>query len=379
MKKKKPILPITRPTLDSFERYLPLFKKTLQSGLLTQGVHVQAFEARAAKYLGVKHCVAVSSCTSGLMLVLKGLGLSGEVILPSFTFAATGHPLIWNGLKPVFVDIDPDTYTIDREAVERAITKKTSAILATHVFGVPCNVEALQRIAKKYKLKLIFDAAHAFSASVHGKKVGTFGDAEVFSLSPIKILTAAEGGLVATNNDALANFVRLGRNYGDDGTNNMLFAGLSARMSELHAAVALRSFASLPRNLKNRTAKAAYLTKALKGIDRRLVFQTVPKGYSTTQYIFSVRIDPSLGYTRDELHDFLAEEGIRTRKYFYPPLHTQPPYRPYAKKVTLPVTDAVTHTILALPMYSHMTKKDMDRVVHAVKAFYKKKKLYGII
>src|SRR3989344_4179482 len=335
MKNKRPIH-ITRPTLEPFSAYARLFRKSIKSGALTTDSHVREFEERTARYLGVKHCVAVSSCTAGLMLVLKGLDLKGEVILPSFTFAASGHPLTGNNLKPVFADIDPKTYTLYAKSVEKLITKKTSAILVTHIFGLPCDSKKLEP---------------------GGISVGNFGDAKVFSLSPIKVLTAAEGGLVTTNTDALAQFVRLGRNYGDDGTNNTLFAGLSARMSEFHAAIGLRSLKKLPQNLKNRRAKAAYLAAALRSIEPELIFQKVPAGYRRTYYIFSVRIDPKkLGYTRDELHDFLAARGIRSRRYFSPPLHMQPTYKAFApKKGLLTATDTVSHTVLALPLYSHIT------------------------
>lgn len=368
MKKVKQI-PITRPTLEPFSAYAPLFKKSLKTGMLTNGEHVHEFERRAAKYLGVKHCVAVSSCTAGLTLVLKGLRIKGEVILPSFTFGASGHPVLWNNLTPVFADIDPDTYTLDPHSIEKCITKKTSAILGVHVYGVPCGVKALRRIARKYKLKLIFDAAHAFGSLVGRARVGSFGDAEVFSLSPVKPLTAAEGGLVATNDDALAQYVRLGRNYGDDGTNSMLFAGLSARMSELHAAVALRSLTKLSQNLKSRRAKARYLKSALQKVEPRLQFQKIPAGVRTTYYIFSVLVGPALGYTRDELYEFLQKQGIRSRKYFYPPLHAQPAFRAFVPRAPLAATERVARHVLALPMYSHIKKHELDRVAAAFRRF----------
>lgn len=364
-------IPVTRPTLEAFSAYVPLFRKTMTSGMLTTHVHVREFEKKTARYLGVKHCVAVSSCTSGLMLALKGLGLRGEVIIPSFTFSASGHALIWNGLTPVFADINPRTYTIDPKSVQKLITPKTSAILATHVFGAVCDVKKLEALAKKYTLKLIFDAAHAFGSTYGKRHAGSFGDAEVFSCSPIKLLTAGEGGIVATNNDELAQFVRLGRNYGDDGTNNTLFVGLSARMSELHAAIGLRSFAKLPTNLGNRRAKAAYMISKLTEIEPGLRFQVIPRGSTTTYYILSVYIDSdTLGYTRDQLFDFFAEHHIATRKYFYPPLHRQTAYRQFAKKRTLlPVTDDVAERVLSLPLYSHIPKKDMDRVIAVFRKF----------
>lgn len=362
MKKQKTI-PITRPTLRPFAAYAPLFQESIESGMLTQNKHVSEFEKRTAAYLGVKHCIAVSSCTAGLMLVIKGLDLKGEVILPSFTFSASGHPVMWSGLVPVFADIISSTYTIDPASVEALITKNTSAILATHVFGVPCDIDKLKMIAQKHNIKLLFDAAHAFGSVYKGKKVGVFGDAEVFSLSPTKVLTAAEGGLVATNNDALAEFVRRGRNYGDNGTYDDAFAGLSARMSEFHAAIGLVSFKDLSKNLTRRRARAEYFKKQLGRIEPNMQFQQIPKSTETTYKDLSVYIDPKVhGYTRDELHVYLASHGVMTRKYFHPPLHTHATYRA-SKRGSLTVTDDVSARVLSLPMFSHIEKKDIDRIV----------------
>lgn len=367
---KPATIPVTRPTLEPYSAYAPLFRRVIESGRLTMGTLGGEFEGKAARYLGVKRCVAVSSCTSGLLLVCKGLGLTGEVILPSFTFSASGHALIWSGLTPVFADIDPKTFTIDPKSVEKLITPRTSAILGVHAFGALCDVKKLEAIARKYKLKLIFDAAHAFGSKAGARRAGSFGDAEVFSLSPIKLLTAAEGGLIATNDKALARFCELGRNYGDDGTNNTLFPGLSARMSELHAAVALRSMAKLPVNLKKRMQCAQYLMKGLQRIEPRLRFQEVPKGTLSTRYILSAYVDPKqLGYTRDEMHEYFKERGIATRKYFYPALHTQTAYRGIRSKRSLPVTDDVATRVLSLPLYSHMTKEDMNRVISTFRSF----------
>ncbi len=366
----KKTVPITRPTLEPFAAYAPLFKKTVQSGMLTTAGHVREFEARTAKYLGVKYCVATSSCTAGLMLVCKGLGLTGEVIVPSFTFSASALPLIWNNLTPIFADINPDTYAVDPKQVEKLITKKTSAILATHVFGIPANVAKLSALARRHKLKLIFDAAHAFGSTLGGKKVGAFGDAEVFSCSPTKVLTTGEGGIVATNNKSLAEFVRKGRNYGDDGSNDILFSGLSARMPELSAAIGLRSLQKLPVNLKRRRAAARRLTAHILKIEPRLRFQTVPKGVETTYKDLSVYIDPKvLGYTRDHLHDFFASRGIMTRKYFYPPLHRMRAYKHHHRGRALPVTERVASNVLSLPMYAHLTKGDMNRIIKTFKEF----------
>lgn len=363
-------IPITRPTLESFGAYAPLLKSVVNSGMLTSSNHVRELEHLAAEYLGVKHCVAVSSCTAGLMLSLKGLGLKGEVIVPSFTFSASGLPVLWNSLVPVFADVDPKTYTLDPKSVERLITKKTSAILATHVFGVPANVESLQKLARKHKLKLIFDAAHAFGSSKGLRKVGSFGDVEVFSCSPTKVLTTAEGGIVATNDAALAEFVRKGRNYGDDGDGHIGFSGLSARMSELNAAIGLRSFKKLEANLKRRRTNAEALKKALLRIEPKLRFQEIPAGVKTTYKDLSVLIEPEvLGYTRDDLYEFFTKEGIMTRKYFYPPLHKMDAYKAHHGGHPLPVTEKVAQSVLSLPMYAHLTASERSRIISAFKTF----------
>ena len=364
-------IPITKPTLEPFSSYAPAFRSIIESGIITNGPTVRKFEEKAAKYLGVKRCVAVSSCTSGLMLVMKGLGLSGEVIMPSFTFSASGHAVRWNGLTPIFADIDPDTYELDAQQVEQLITPKTSAIFATHIFGTVCNVPALEKIARKHKLKLIFDGAHAFGASRNQKKAGGFGDAEVFSCSPTKLMTTGEGGVIATNNTKLADFCRIGRNYGDDGSYDTAFHGLNARMSEFHAAVGLRSLAKLDSNLKRRNAMAAYYMKKLRAIDPQIGFQQIDPSVRTTYKDFSLYIDPDrLGYTRDQLCNFLAAQGITAKKYFYPPLHLQKAYAPWrSQDKRLPITNTIATRVLSLPLYSHISKQEVDTVIAAIRAF----------
>ena len=228
-----------RPTLPALDSVVGQYRSAYENGLITNADIVGKFEAAVAERLQVKHCIAVSSCTSGLMMSLRGLGVTGEVILPSFTFFATGHSARWNGLTPVFADCDPDTWNVDVEDVERKITERTRALLIVHLYGNPANVEALTKIAQKHNLKLIFDGAHAFGSQYRGKPIGSFGDAEVFSLSPTKLLVAGEGGLVTTNDALLAKAIRLMRNYGDGGAYDPEWIGLNARMSEFNAALGL--------------------------------------------------------------------------------------------------------------------------------------------
>ncbi len=204
-----------RPLLPSLRNAVRYYKKAFETGSITNATTVEHLEAAVAERLQVKYCVAVSSCTSGLMMVLRALGLTGQVIVPSFTFFATAHAILWNGLRPVFADCDEDTWNVSPFDVEQKISERTSAILAVHLYGNPCDVEALARLASHKHLKLIFDAAHGFGSQYRGHPVGQFGDAEVFSLSPTKLLVAGEGGLVTTNDATLARAIRGMRNYGD--------------------------------------------------------------------------------------------------------------------------------------------------------------------
>jgi len=367
------MIPITKPTLSQFKKYAPKFRRIIESGIITNGPNVKKFEEEVGKYVGSKYCVAVSSCTSGLILVLKGLNLKGEVILPSFTFSASGHVVLWNNLIPIFADIKEDTYEIDSASIEKLITPKTSAILATHIFGNPCNVPILKKIAKKHHLKLIFDAAHALGSKKGNKKVGVFGDAEVFSCSPTKLLTTGEGGLIVTNNKELADFCRIGRNYGDDGSYDTKFNGLNARMSEFHAVVGLESLKNLDWAVKSRNEIAKYYKAGLAEIDPDLVFQKIMPGNVSTYKDFSVLIDPKKsGYHRDELDKFLSAKNIITKKYFYPPLHQQQTYLKANCRCDkdLSVTNMVSGNVLSLPLFSHISRAEADTVLRAIKKFY---------
>src|SRR5579863_7059764 len=246
-----------KPTLPPLERIMSLYRPGFSEGLVTNSGIVARFEAAVCERLGVAHCVAVSSCTSGLMLVMKALGLSGEVIVPSFTFFATGQAVVWNGLQPVFADCGPQTWTIDPADVERKITERTSAIVAVHLYGNPAPGAELESIAQRYGLKLLFDAAHAFGSQYCGRPVGQLGDAEVFSLSPTKLLVAGEGGLVCTDDATLAHLVRAGRNYGDLGAYDPMLLGLNARMTEFNAAMGVAGLDLVDSKVKRHNQIAA--------------------------------------------------------------------------------------------------------------------------
>ena len=321
---------IVRPTLPDFSEITNGVQSMLTTGMLTTGPYVRDFEAAMADHLGVRHAVAVSSCTTGLALVYRCLGLTGEVVLPSFTFMATASALIWANLQPVFADVDLQTQTLDAAAVEAAITPNTSAIVAVHTFGNPADIDALQTIADRHGLKLVFDAAHGFGAMYQGAPVGPQGDAQIYSLSPTKLLVAGEGGIVATNHDDLAEAVRLGRDYGKSGDYDSAFAGINARMSEFHALLGLKGLPRLEANATRRNELAS-LYQAHLGELVGVGFQRVRPGNRCSYKDFSITIDTdAFGMSRNDVARALAAEHIDSRKYYDPPVHRHTAYRTYA-------------------------------------------------
>jgi dTDP-4-amino-4,6-dideoxygalactose transaminase len=360
-------IPLTRPTVPDPDRLSAQVTAILQSGVLTNGPLVRELEQIAAERLGVRHCVAVSSCTTGLMLVLRAADLSGDVILPSFTFAATAHAVAWNGLRPVFVDIDQETLTLSPEAAARALGVRTSAILATHLYGTPCDVEALTDLARSHGIRLFFDAAHAFGSLHDGVPVGRFGDAEVFSLSPTKVLVAAEGGIISTDDDLLAERCRIGRDYANPGNYDCQFVGLNARMSELHAAVALATWAGLEDRVVRRNTLSARYREALAQIPG-IGFASVSHRDRSTFKDFTITVDADVfGVDAEGLAGALEAVGIQTRRYYDPPVHVMRAYRSLGIKGDLPVTEAVARRVLTLPMWSEMQGRVVDRVADAVR------------
>ncbi len=358
---------VASPNLPDFEAILPRMREIWASGDLTNGRTVAEFESRVAAGMPGREVIAVNSCTSGLMLALRALGVEGEVLLPSFTFTASAHAVVWAGCTPVFTECDPKTLNVDIEDLERRITPRTRAILAVYVSGNPPEIDALEEIARKHELKLVFDAAHALGATYQGCPAGTFGDAEVFSLSPTKTITTCEGGIVSVRDPEIARRLRIGRNYANPGNYDCEFVGLNARMSEIHALVGLQSHAALDSNVQERrrlaAAYAARLTR-LRGIE----LQKIAPGNECSFKDFSLRIlATEFGARRDDVRRALDAEGIETRTYFDPPVHRQTAYRHGRKTVDeLPVTDAVASQILNLPLYVGLTAADVERVVRVI-------------
>jgi dTDP-4-amino-4,6-dideoxygalactose transaminase len=310
----------------------------------------EAVEAR----LGVRHAVAVSSCTAGLMLVYQALGVRGRVVMPSFTFAASAHAVRWAGGTPEWADVDRERLTLDPADAARVIDG-AAAISATHVYGAPCQVEALEQLAEDAGVPLVFDAAHALGSVHRGRPVGGFGTAEVFSLSPTKVTVAGEGGIVTTDDDQLAENLRLGRDYGNPGDYDCRFVGLNARMSELHACVALAGLARIDEAVARRQELVREFKTAVEGVPG-LSFQHVEEDDLSTYKDLTVVVDEDeFGLDVPMVVEALRAERVDSRRYYWPPIHRQTAYRDVPAERPLPVTDRVAPRVLTPPLWTHMT------------------------
>jgi dTDP-4-amino-4,6-dideoxygalactose transaminase len=359
--------PIVRPDVPDLADLSGELGEMLHSGMLTKGKHLTAFERAVAEHLQVKHAIGVSSCTSGLMLVYRCLGLSGQAVVPSFTFMATVSSLVWSGLRPVFADIDPRTTNLDPASAEAAVTSETTALVAVHNMGNPADIDALAAVAQRHRLKLVFDAAHGFGSLFRGHPLGSQGDAQVFSLSPTKLVIAAEGGIVTTNDDALAERIHHGREYGMGKGYDSLFAGLNARMSELHALVGRKSLLRLDRAVARRHEIASLYRHKLAEVPGITPVHVRPDDRCSYKD-FSVLVDASAsGISRTALARALAAENIDTRTYYDPPAHMQTAYRKFAPPAgSLVNTQRVAEQILSLPIWSIMDEPTATRIVQAI-------------
>jgi dTDP-4-amino-4,6-dideoxygalactose transaminase len=362
-----PSLAFVRPTVEEPEAIAATVQKVLESGHLTDGPHARELEERIAQAVGVAHCVAVSSCTIGLMLVVQALDLQGPAVVPSFTFSATAHALHWNRVPILFADCDPATWCLRPSDVY----DDPELIVGVHVSGVPCDVEGLARIAAERGAVLVFDAAHGAGSLVHTRQgirpLGGFGLAEVFSLTPTKVLSSAEGGLITTDDEALADRLRVARNYGNPGDYHTRFPGLNARLSELHAAVALSSLEHLEERVEQRNEVATRYRRTLSEVPG-VGFQEVPAGTRSSYKDFTILVDGErFGCPRDGVVVALRAEGVETRPYYSPPVHRQPAYEAVPSP-PLPVTERLSSQVISLPIWSHMPMETVDRVCEALTA-----------
>ena len=364
-------LPLVRPVLPSFADLEDDIRRILSSGMVTKGAQLAAFERDVATHVGADHAVGVSSCTTGLMLSYKGLGLTGEVICPSFTFMATVSALVWAGLRPVFADIHRDTTNIDAASVRARIGPRTSAVVATHNFGNPADIAELAELCQRHRLKLIFDAAHGLGSLYQGRAVGSQGDVQVFSLSPTKLVIAGEGGMVTTNDSQLAESVRSGREYGNDGHYGSRFAGVNGRMPELSALLGRNSLRDVESAATRRNEVVGQVKSALVDVPG-LDFQRVGAGNRSSYKDLALIVHPpEFGLSRDQFAAALRAENIDTRNYYDPPVHRPDAYRAfYDAAAPLPHTDFLASNIICLPIWSNMDDGTVSLMCRAIRRIH---------
>jgi dTDP-4-amino-4,6-dideoxygalactose transaminase len=365
------VMPIIRPTLPTFREFEELVRPGWEDGLVTTGPIVRAFEQEVCRRTGATQAIAVSSCTAGLMLAARAMELpaGAEVIVPSYTFAATAQALVWNGLVPVFCECLPESLTLDPDDVERNLSPRTAAICPVYVYGLPPNIDALLEVGASHGLPVYFDSAQGLGAEYRGRRAGNFGVCEVFSLSPTKVVTAVEGGVICTGDPSLAARLRSMRDYGKDPADgeDMIYLGLSARLSEMHAAVGLLSLQRLDELVKVRQVLIERYASRLGQLPGCHV-QTPPGDRTSSGNYFVLFITERARMSRDEVRAGLKSRGIQTKRYFYPPLHQQTLFQRVPHRLSGPLerTSAASRQALALPLYSHMTQDQLDRVCQAV-------------
>jgi dTDP-4-amino-4,6-dideoxygalactose transaminase len=368
---------VGRPNIGSRTAFLDRMNEILDRRWLTNsGPMVHEFERRLQDYLGVRNVICITNATIALELAIRALDLKGEVIVPSFTFVATAHALQWQEITPVFCDVESSCHHIDPEQIEKLITPRTTGIIGVHLWGIPCKHDALQKIADRRGLKLLYDAAHAFGCTLGGRKIGNFGAAEVFSFHATKFFNSFEGGAIATNDDALAERIRLMRNFGFQGYDNVEHVGTNGKMTEASAAMGLTNLESiddfLAANLQNYNLYQELLSD-LPGCN----FVSYPREEAKNYQYVVLEIDSrKAGIDRDSLLEILHSENILARRYFYPGCHRMEPYRslyPY-NTYRLPRTEELVHRVLVLPTGTAMHPQEIEGIASIMRLALKNPK-----
>ena len=357
------IVPLMRPSMPPKEDFLKIVDELWETRMLSNfSKYSQLMEKTAKDYFkSDRTFLSVVSCDVALMLLLKCFDLpaGSEVIVPSFTFNSTVNAIVWNGLKPVFADINPFSYCLSPDSVAQAITANTSAIIGVHIFGNPCYMPLLEEVAKTHKLKLLFDAAHGYGSKFNGKHICEFGDAGAYSFSGTKLITSGEGGLVYIKDPKVAERFKLARNYGFYGDYNTKMLGMNGKISEMHAAIASLAMRDIDRIMTDRQTVAYEYLERIENCE----FQKVVKGDTSTYKDFSILVDDG---NRDKMYNYLADKGIQTKKYFYPNHMTD-----YFKKdgFKLPVTEEVYSKILCIPIFNEISSEQTDYVIETINSF----------
>jgi len=363
------MIPVNMPLISSEE--VKAVTKVLKSGTLTgrfgSGPMAKQFESNFAKFAQAKHAVAVSSGTAALHMSLWAAGVKAgdEVIIPSFTFIATAEAVALLGAKPVFVDIKPNTYNINPDKIEPAITSKTKAIMPVDLYGLPADMTKINEIAHKHRLTLVEDAAQAHGASYHGKPPGYFADMACWSFYASKNMTTGEGGMITTNNDEYAEKLRLIRSHGEEEEYKASMLGHNYRMPEIEAAIGITQLKKLPMFAEKRRKNAEVLTEKLRDVEP-LVLPTETRGCRSSWYLYTVRIRSGGAEDRDRIVEDLRKRGVGATVYYHTPIHQMPPYRQFGN-YSLSNTERVAQKVFSLPVHPSVTAENIQRIAAATK------------
>lgn len=358
---------VTKSSMPSFDDYISEIKDIWDTHWLTNmGSKHRRLQAELKEYLGVENIDLLTNGHMALELSIQALGLTGEVITTPFTFASTTHAIVRNGLTPVFCDINKDDYTIDVSKIENLITEKTSAIMPVHVYGNICDVEAIQRIADKYKLKVIYDAAHTFGVKYKGKGIGTFGDASCFSFHATKVFNTIEGGAVCFRDKAFGEEIYNIKNFGIQGPEDVVAVGANAKMNEFCAAMGLCNLKNIDGEIAKRKRIVERYKENLGSVSGIKICKNqdgVVPNYAYFPVVFDEKV---FGKNRDEISDKLAAEGIFSRKYFYPLTNEFDCYRDRFNAADTPVALQISKEVLTLPLYADLPLEDVDRICQVI-------------
>lgn len=368
----EPVFPkpvhVGRPNIGNQKAFKQRVDKILEGHWLTNnGPYVQELEQRIASLHNTRHCVAICNGTIALEIAIRAVNMSGEVIVPSYTFVATAHALHWQGIKPIFADIDAENHNICPDAVEALITPATTGIIGVHLWGRPAPVDALQSIAKRHNLALIYDAAHAFGCSNGNTRIGNFGLCEVLSFHATKVFNTFEGGAILTNDDALAEKIRLMRNFGFSGFDNVIHPGTNGKLTEVNAAMGLTNLEALPDFIdRNKSIHSIYRSEfeSIESID---LIDYCEEDSPNYQYAV---IEISQGKAvRDHIVERLHAENVLARKYFWPGCHNMEPYRnnPTHAPKSLSKTDMVSERVIVLPTGSSLSHDDAREIARFIR------------
>lgn len=361
---------VTSPLMPPLEEFIPYLEKIWENKTLTNGgVFHQQLEKELADFLGVKHVCLFANGTLALLTALQALRITGEVITTPYSFVATSHALLWNGLTPVFADINPQTYNINPERVEELITPNTTAILPVHCYGIPCDVDKIQEIADIYGLKVIYDAAHAFGVNKGGTSILNYGDLSVLSFHATKVFNTFEGGAIICHNERTKQRIDYLKNFGFAGETTVVAAGINGKMNEVQAAFGLLQLQNIEGALKKRReidARYRSILKNIPGISLLEIAENVEWNYA----YFPIKIEEDYPISRDELYSILKENDIMTRRYFYPLISNFPMYRglPGASKTLLPLANKVADEILCLPIFPQLEYDEQDKIVAIIRS-----------